>query len=129
MEPVTTPLEPVDVAAARRDARADAEAIITAAWADHHEELYAFLVRTTRDPDVAEDLLAEAFLRLTGRSAPAGPPTTSGPGCTGSPPTSRRAGAAGSPRSLRGLVRITAAARDPDRRPARGEPARPRGPR
>lgn len=65
MEPVTTPLEPVDVAAARRDARADAETLICAAWADHHEELYAFLVRTTRDPDVAEDLLAEAYLRLT----------------------------------------------------------------
>jgi RNA polymerase sigma-70 factor (ECF subfamily) len=64
MEPVgTSPLEPVDAAIARRTALADAA--IATAWADHHEELYAFLVRTTRDPETAEDLLAEAFLRLT----------------------------------------------------------------
>ena len=35
------------------------------AWTDHHAEVYAFLVRTTRDPEVAEDLLSEAYLRLT----------------------------------------------------------------
>lgn len=35
------------------------------AWADHHRELFTFLVRTTRDPEVAEDLLQEAYLRLT----------------------------------------------------------------
>lgn len=63
MEPVSSPLEPVDAAIARRTTRADAA--IATAWADHHEELYAFLVRTTRDPETAEDLLAEAFLRLT----------------------------------------------------------------
>ncbi len=63
MEPVSSPLEPVDVAVARRGALA--EAAIATAWSDHHEELYAFLVRTTRDPETAEDLLAEAFLRLT----------------------------------------------------------------
>ena len=36
-----------------------------AAWTDHHAEVFAFLVRTTRDPEVAEDLLQEAYLRLT----------------------------------------------------------------
>jgi len=45
--------------------------MVVAAWADHHEELYAFLVRTTRSPEAAEDLLQEAFLRLT-REARAG---------------------------------------------------------
>ena len=42
-----------------------ADALVVAAWTDHHGELYAFLVRTTRDPAVAEDLLSEAYLRLT----------------------------------------------------------------
>jgi RNA polymerase sigma-70 factor (ECF subfamily) len=65
MEPVPTPLEPVDVTATRRDAWSDAEALITAAWAAHHAELYGFLVHATREPAVAEDLLADAFLRLT----------------------------------------------------------------
>jgi RNA polymerase sigma factor (sigma-70 family) len=63
MEPVTSPLEPVDIATQRRDSAA--ELAILAAWSDHHDELYAFLVRATRDPDTAEDLLSEAFLRLT----------------------------------------------------------------
>ena len=31
----------------------------------HHAEVYAFLVRSTRDPSAAEDLLQETFLRLT----------------------------------------------------------------
>lgn len=57
------PLEPVDAAAHAGTARADA--IVVAAWIDHHEEIYAFLVRATRDPAAAEDLLSEAFLRLT----------------------------------------------------------------
>jgi RNA polymerase sigma-70 factor (ECF subfamily) len=34
------------------------------AYAEHHEEVYTFLVRTTRDPETAEDLLQETFLRL-----------------------------------------------------------------
>ena len=69
MEPVTSPLEAVDTAGAHRTAEADA--LVVAAWADHHAEVYAFLVRTTRDPAVAEDLLSEAYLRLT-REARAG---------------------------------------------------------
>ena len=63
MEPVTSPLESVDAAGATRAAQADA--LVVAAWADHHAEVYAFLVRTARDPEVAEDLLSEAYLRLT----------------------------------------------------------------
>jgi RNA polymerase sigma-70 factor (ECF subfamily) len=57
------PLEAVDAAPAHRAAVTDA--LVVAAWGDYHEELFAFLVRTTRDPDVAEDLLQEAFFRLT----------------------------------------------------------------
>ena len=63
MEPVTSPLEAVDIASAHRVATADGA--VVAAWTDHHEEIFAFLVRTTRDTEVAEDLLQEAFLRLT----------------------------------------------------------------
>ena len=63
MDPMTTQLEPVDAAPSRRAALGDA--VVVAAWTDHHEELYAFLVRTTSDPEVAADLLSEAFLRLT----------------------------------------------------------------
>jgi RNA polymerase sigma-70 factor (ECF subfamily) len=63
VDPATTPLEAVDAAGATRGAIAHAAVI--AAWTDHHDEIYAFLIRTTRDPEVAEDLLQEAFLRLT----------------------------------------------------------------
>jgi RNA polymerase sigma factor (sigma-70 family) len=69
VEPVTSPLEAVDAAGAHRTALADA--LVVAAWTEHHGEIFAFLVRTTRDPLVAEDLLAEAYLRLT-REARAG---------------------------------------------------------
>jgi RNA polymerase sigma-70 factor, ECF subfamily len=63
VDPVTSPLEAVDAASAHRAAQADAA--VVAAWSAHHEEVFAFLVRTTRSPDVAEDLLQEAYLRLT----------------------------------------------------------------
>lgn len=63
MDPVTAPLEPVDLVEVRREASADA--VVLGAWTEHREEVYAFLVRMTRDRDVAEDLLQEAFLRLT----------------------------------------------------------------
>jgi len=66
VEPVTSPLEAVDTAVVQRATSADA--LVVAAWADHHAEIFAFLVRTTRDPEVAEDLLQEAFLRLTRES-------------------------------------------------------------
>ena len=60
---MSSPLEAVDAAGAHRTALADA--LVVAAWTDHHAEVFAFLVRTTRDPEVAEDLLSEAYLRLT----------------------------------------------------------------
>jgi RNA polymerase sigma-70 factor (ECF subfamily) len=63
VDPVTSPLEAVDAAGAHHTALADA--VVVTAWADHHGEIFAFLVRTTRDPLVAEDLLQDAYLRLT----------------------------------------------------------------
>jgi RNA polymerase sigma factor (sigma-70 family) len=63
VDPVTPTLEPVDGRTAAATARADA--LVVAAWTDHHAELYAFLLRTTRDPAAAEDLLQETYLRLT----------------------------------------------------------------
>src|SRR5512135_1645352 len=69
MDPITAPLEPTDVVEVRREASADA--IVLGAWTEHREELYALLVRTTHDRDVAEDLLQDAYLRLT-REARAG---------------------------------------------------------
>ena len=41
-----------------------AEAELVAAYEQHHEAIYAFLRRATRDADVAEDLLQETFTRL-----------------------------------------------------------------
>jgi RNA polymerase sigma-70 factor, ECF subfamily len=69
VDPTAFPPETVHASGARAAALADA--VVVAAWADHHEEIYAFLVRTTRDVAVAEDLLQESFLRLT-REARAG---------------------------------------------------------
>jgi len=63
VDPVTSPLEAVDAAGTRRASLADE--VVVSAWAEHHAEIYAFLVRSTRDPGVAEDLLQEAFARLT----------------------------------------------------------------
>ncbi len=60
---MTSPLEAVDTAGVHRAAEADA--LVVAAWTAHHAEVFAFLVRTTRSPDVAEDLLQESYLRLT----------------------------------------------------------------
>ncbi len=66
MDPLSAPLEPVDSASATRAALVDAA--VVAAWTAHHAEVYAFLIRTTRSPEVAEDLLSETFLRLTTES-------------------------------------------------------------
>jgi RNA polymerase sigma-70 factor (ECF subfamily) len=63
MQPELSPVEAVETAGLHQAARADAA--VLQAWSDHHGEIFAFLVRTTRDPEVAEDILQEAFLRLT----------------------------------------------------------------
>jgi RNA polymerase sigma-70 factor (ECF subfamily) len=62
MDPTLGPLEPAEATPVRRVALA--ESLVAAAWTDHHEALYAFLVRATREPAVAEDLLSEAYARL-----------------------------------------------------------------
>lgn len=43
---------------------ARAEADLVAAYEQHHDAIYGFLRRATRDADVAEDLLQETFARL-----------------------------------------------------------------
>lgn len=63
MDPINAPLEAVDATSAHRAALADS--VVVDAWTVHYQELFAFLVRTARDPEVAEDLLQESFLRLT----------------------------------------------------------------
>ncbi|HET7704126.1 MAG TPA: RNA polymerase sigma factor [Candidatus Limnocylindrales bacterium] len=64
MDPRVEPLDadpvPIPVVAG-----ANADAFVTAAWTALHGELFGFLVRCTRDGAAAEDLLQEAFLRLT----------------------------------------------------------------
>ena len=72
MDPTKTPLEALEASPARRAAIEGA--VVGAAWADYHEELFAFLVRTVRDADAAEDLLQEAFLRLTRQVRASGAP-------------------------------------------------------
>jgi RNA polymerase sigma factor (sigma-70 family) len=47
------------------------QAAVVGAWDAYHAELYAFLVDATRDADVAEDLVQDAFTRLL-REARAG---------------------------------------------------------
>jgi RNA polymerase sigma-70 factor (ECF subfamily) len=43
---------------------ASAERLVESAWAAHRGELTGFLVRLTRDPEVAGDIVQEAYLRL-----------------------------------------------------------------
>ncbi len=45
--------------------RLDQDGAVAAAFEQYHAELYNFLRRSTRDEAAAEDLLQEAFLRLT----------------------------------------------------------------
>ena len=40
------------------------EALVVAAYERHRDELHGYLVRVTRDPEAAEDLVQEAFLKL-----------------------------------------------------------------
>lgn len=53
-----------DLDATSVHARGGADALVASAYDSHHGEVFAFLVRATRDRSVAEDLLRETFLRL-----------------------------------------------------------------
>jgi len=68
-------------------------ALLEAAWADHRVPLVRRLTALTRDPDTAEELVQEAFLRLAREVMPGGRRLTPGPGCIAFRGTSWRAGA------------------------------------
>jgi RNA polymerase sigma-70 factor (ECF subfamily) len=61
------PMRPslVDVEVAAATSHLDQRGAVAAAFELYHAELYNFLRRSTRDEGAAEDLLQEAFLRLT----------------------------------------------------------------
>lgn len=42
----------------------DVETVVVAAWETHRRDLFAFATALSRDADVADDLVAEAYLRL-----------------------------------------------------------------
>ena len=56
-EPATEPLRPTPPGA-------QAEADVSQAYAEWHQDLFGFLLSATRDRELAEDLLQETFLRL-----------------------------------------------------------------
>ncbi|MBA2373679.1 MAG: hypothetical protein H0V74_05700, partial [Chloroflexi bacterium] len=60
--------------------------MVAASYDAHHRELYAFARRACRDPEAAEDIMQEAFVRLIVKSRRSGPRTTSGRGSTASWP-------------------------------------------
>jgi RNA polymerase sigma-70 factor (ECF subfamily) len=47
---------------------------VASAYEAHQPEIYAFLVRSTRNPAIAEELLQETFLRLTEETRSKRPP-------------------------------------------------------
>lgn len=61
-DPVRATSDPEPLQIQRVGARAEAD--LVAAYEQHHDTIYGFLRRATRDPDVAEDLLQETFARL-----------------------------------------------------------------
>lgn len=62
-DPMRPRLVEVDVVAT--SSQLDHYGVVTSAFETYHAELYSFLRRSTRDEGAAEDLLQEAFLRLT----------------------------------------------------------------
>ena len=76
---------------------ADAETVVLAAYEAYARDLNAFARSLVREREAAEDIVAEAYLRLVREAQPAARPTTSAAGCTGSPPTWSCRAAAGSP--------------------------------
>lgn len=63
MEPRRTLTSDVDTPAVRIRGIGGPD-VVVAAWEAHYGEIYAFLVRATRDMSEAEDLLQETFTRL-----------------------------------------------------------------
>jgi RNA polymerase sigma factor (sigma-70 family) len=64
MDPGAEPIE-IDPVPIPVVVGANADAFVAAAWTAFNHELFGFLVRSTRDEAAAEDLMQEAFLRLT----------------------------------------------------------------
>lgn len=64
IEPTVSTLDEVHAAVPTRQAAND-DLFVTAAFDAHRTELFSFLRRATNDAAAAEDLLQEAFLRLT----------------------------------------------------------------
>jgi len=64
---MSDPMRPrlVEVEAAATSAPLGLYGVVSTAFESYHAELYNFLRRSTRDEAAAEDLLQEAFLRLT----------------------------------------------------------------
>lgn len=64
MDPAAEPLDP-DLIPRPVVIGGNVDAFVDSTWTALHGELFGFLARSTRDPAAAEDLLQEAFLRLT----------------------------------------------------------------
>ena len=74
---------------------ATSQAAVLDAYDAHHDEIWAYVLGSTRDGPVAEDLVQEVFLRLQRETRAGRMPSRCGLGCTGWPPTSSSAAVAG----------------------------------
>ena len=92
-----------------------AGAFVEELFAKHHGEIYAYLLRMLRDPELAADLTQDAFVKAYKTTTPSRSPRTPGPGCTRSPIASRstRSAAARSSASSRGPASRAAPRRPP----------------
>ena len=85
-------------------------------FAAHHGEIYAYLIRMLRDPELAADLTQDAFVKAyRNYDTSSRRRRTPGPGCTRSPTASRSTTSAArrSSASCRGPARATARRRRP----------------
>ena len=96
--------------------RDEAAAFVETLFAKHHGEIYAYLMRMMRDPEVAADMTQDAFVKAYKNYDDASrSPRTREPGCTRSPTASRSTRSAGarSSGSCRGPVSRGARRRRP----------------